>query len=41
MFTGIVENFGSVKKIRQAPDSEIALLKGFSKKLAKKIKENI
>ncbi len=37
----LLKHFGSVKKIRQAPDSEIALLKGFSKKLAKKIKENI
>ena len=37
----LMKHFGSVNKIRQAPDSEIALLKGFSKKLAKKIKENI
>ena len=37
----LLKHFGSVKKIKQASDSDIALLKGFSKKLAKKIKENI
>ncbi len=37
----LLKHFGSVNKIKQASDSDIALLKGFSKKLAKKIKESI
>ena len=37
----LIKRFGSVKKIRQASHSEITLLKGFSKKLAKKVKESI
>ena len=37
----LIKHFGSVSNIRQASHTEISLLKGFSKKLAKKVKDKI
>ena len=37
----LLKHFGSLKKIREADESEIAKLKGFSPSLAKKVKTGI